>query len=487
MPQPRFRSVAAIVPLAVLIVPLAVLATLPASLPPALADEPLPPRASYETTTPDGSFAVSSSVENGLTAIASPIGAPDGAPYVPMWFIPGFHRNVVVAANGASALVLPDGGNLIVSDEPGRPLLTFHRPSKASSTIRLGDIMRPADLERTASHYLWTRGVRAKGREFVIALPRGGEARIDAATGAIVSSPVGPKPQTDERIAGIRVPGREDARCLTYDALRSNLTALGPREPLPDLPPPFAAGCVAGFVDERADRISVFEEGVVPRFDPAPSGVLTTMDPIWGLVPIGGTVPEGTRTVGLNVSTSLSMGSQESIEREAWTAPRIYDTGEGQFRTVSLSGLDADATRAALGGLSDRWAGAEVDFDNVRERTDLTVLPDGTHHLGAVPAGPGDYAMLFEKRDARMRGLQYSWATDDVSCFDVQLEGDGSTARGRLAAPDENGWSVRDDLTFRFGPLSPLRPLPPLMAAERMEQAGLADMRERCLAVLDAS
>ena len=466
-----------------------------AASPPAASDEPQRPAADYERTTPNGAFRVSSKTGNALTAITGAPDAPAGSPYVPMWFIPGYHRNVVVAQNGASALVLPDGGSLLASDDPRQIVMTFHRPSQVRTSLRLGDVMDPAGLQRTASHVLWSKGVSAEGQEFVVTLPDGQTTRIDAATGGIVSSPVGASPQTDERIVGVRVPGQEAAPCLTYDVLRTNLTALGPREPLPALPAPFDRGCTTGFRDERIDRISVFENGAVPAVEVASEGVLATMDPIWGLVPIGGSAPAGTRSIEVGISTSLSVGSAEFLKKDAWDAPHLYESGGGQFRTVSVSGLDAAETRSALESISDRWAGDARDFKLARERNDLARLADGRHHLSEVPAKPGGYSMLVEKKGRRLRGLQYAWGTDEPpSCFDVELQGDGRRAKGRLGfiegddPPDRKGsWTSRKGLTFNYGRFDTLRPLPPVMAEERVTGAGLEERRDACLAQLDRS
>ena len=455
---------------------------------PAAADEaPLRP-APYERTTPNGAFTVSATVEPPLTAIARAANAPEGSPFAPMWFIQGFHSDVVVAENGASALVLPRGTNLIDFDDPARTVMTFHRPGGASSEIRLGAVLDPATLIPTASHFLWTTGVRADGDAFVIDLPNGATTRIDASTGAVTESPVGASPQTDPRIVGTASLG--EGECLTYGAFRGGLTSLGPREPLPDLPAPFTNGCTIGYEDQRLDVIQVFEEGVTPAPASGDSGFLAAQDPLYGLLPVGGEVPEGTRSVRVNLSRGMGVGTAEFILNEAWNAPHLYDSGGGQYRTVFLDGLSPEETRAALETLTDRWADGPRRIDAAQERNDLAALPDGRHHLAEARDGPNRMNLWFEKTGNRVRGADYIWASDYLGCFDLELGAEGLPALGTVAARDEGsddgGFAVRTDISYDYRALATLRPLPAQTAAEHMAEGGIEAAAAACLAALDA-
>ena len=466
----------------------AALAAILVAASPASADEALPVPAPYERTTPDGAFTIRGTVKPPITAIAPARDAPEGAPYVPMWFIQGFHSDVVVAANGASALVLPAGTNLIDFDDPTRTVMTFHRPGGASSEIPLGAVLDPATLVPTTSHFLWTTGVRAEGNAFVIDLPNGETTRIDAATGAVTDAPVGPSPQTDPRIVGVS--SLPEGECLTYDAFRTGLTSLGPREPLPDLPTPFAEGCAVGYRDGRLDVIEVFKEGVRPT-PPTVGGFLASQDPLYGLLPVGGEVPEGTRRVSITFARGMGVGSEEFILNEAWDAPHLYDTGEGQYRTVGLAGLSPEETRAALDTLTDRWADGPREIGAAQERNDLAALPDGRHHLAETRDGPNRMNLWFEKTGSRIRGADYIWASDYLGCFDLDLGGEGLPAFGSAASRDEGsdegtGFVVRREIEYDYRRLATLRPLPQQTATEHLEQGAIDASAEACLAVLDA-
>ena len=457
----------------------------------ALADEPPLPPASYERTTSDGAFTVKSTVDPALTSISSALGAPEGAPYVQMWFIPGFNSDVVVATNGASALVLPVGTNLIEFEDPARTVVTFHRPGGASTEIPLGAVLDPATLIPTTSHFLWTTGVRAEDGAFVISLPNGATARIDAATGAVMNSPVGARPQTDPRIVG--VVSLNDGECLTYGTFRESLTALGPREPLPDLPAPFADGCTVGFEDQRLDIIQVFEEGVTPAPPSGNGGFLAAQDPLYGLLPVGGEVPEGTQSVRVNVSRGMGVGSMEFILNEAWDAPHIYESGSGQYRTIGLDGLSPEETRAALETLTDRWADGPRRIDAAQERNDLSALLDGRHHIAEARDGPNRMHLRFEKTGNHLRGADYIWSSDYLGCFDLELGPDGLTGKGDAAFRDEtdpaadgSGFVVKRGVEFDYGKLSTLRPLPQPTVEEHLTVGRIEDAGTACLASLDA-
>lgn len=202
----------------------------------------------------------------------------------------------------------------------------------------------------------------------------------------------------------------------------------------------------------------------------------------------------------MNVEISQSVGgSGDTILNEMRDAPYWYDSGTIQWRTLGLTGLDEAQARAAMETLEGRWSDGGGAFAFARERTDLGALPDGRHHLAAVPGGAGYYAMLFDKLGDRIRGVDYFWQSDYFGCFDVVLDADGTNGRGDTASVVEGeapgpivsshdaAWTVSRDLAFAldFDGAGKMRPLPPLMARERLAY-GLEAQRDACLAALDA-
>lgn len=467
---------------------------------PALADEPLPPPAAYVQATPDGLFRVSSTLEPALTTI-DPVPGVAGA----AWSIDGFHRNVLVAEDGNSALVLPEGGNLLGSADPSLLLMTFHRPGGEAVAIALGEVMDPATLVPTASHYLWMTSAEAQGGAFVVALADGSEVRIDAGTGAVATSPGAATPGATEAVAAAEgsLPGGTGAGgCLTWEGFRASLTALGPAEPLPALPAPYAGGCVTATEDAQVDRLYVVPEGTPALVGEGPA--------LYGIVPSSGGLvdvysPEAYGLVEVTLARVAGTQTADFILNQAWDEPYLYPviddipgTRVGIWRTVEIDGLYEADLRAALDALRGRWSEGPREWEAARERTDLGALPDGRHHLGAVPGGAGDYVVLLDKAGDRIRGADYLWAADYFGCFDAVLAPDGhhatgdagEVAEGEAPGPivtiGDTAWVVTRAIDMDFDPVGTLRPLPPGTSAEHIAAFDLEGGRDACLAALDA-
>ena len=451
----------------------------------ARADEPLPAPADYARTTPNGAFRVTATVETALTSIESIGDRP-----VPMWFIDGWQRNVLVADDGRSALVLPEGMPLIGFDAPDSPLLSFHRPSGASVTHYLGEVMDPATLVPTASNWLWAQSARAEPGVFVIVLVDGSEVRIDADDGSILSSPVGQKRTTDARIVGAPT----DGPCVTWADFRAGATSLGPRYPIPELPEPFAQGCVTGYADNQVDVLTVFEAGVVPQApDAEPEGFFASQDPLYGIVPLpagDGTV--GGRTVEVAFSTSMGVGTQDFFLTESWEAPHVYDSGGVTFRGIGIYGLPTEQAVAALLATRDAYVDGARDIASMRLANRLALLPDGRHHLAAVQRMPGAWSMMFDKTGDVIAGAGYHANTDSFGCFVVSLAGDGTTGTGDSGYPDAAAmddadaprYAVSRGESFDFDAGGPLRPLPEDERRVRETEWGLVETTEACLAAI---
>lgn len=120
----------------------------------ALADTPLPPPADYVAETPGAT--IYGNAARGTTTIAQ-----HAVPGEPRWTIPVWARAFLVAPMGDSILVLNDGLNLLSSNDPATIVATvwyLDGDRVERRPFALGELMDPASLPRTASHWLWLEG-----------------------------------------------------------------------------------------------------------------------------------------------------------------------------------------------------------------------------------------------------------------------------------------------------------------------------------------
>ena len=117
----------------------------------ALADEPLRPPADFVHGGPAAT--VRGDAARNRTTITQ-----HGVPHSPSWSIPVWARWYSLSPMGDAILVLSDSGNLIGSRDPDQLVMTVwylsgERPQARPFT--LSEVMDPADMPRTVSHYAW--------------------------------------------------------------------------------------------------------------------------------------------------------------------------------------------------------------------------------------------------------------------------------------------------------------------------------------------
>ncbi|WP_371226766.1 hypothetical protein [Roseovarius sp. 2305UL8-3] len=115
------------------------------------ADTPLSPPADFVHETPDAT--VRGSVERNRTTITQ-----HGVPHSPTWAIPVWARFYSLSPTADAILVLAPGGNLLDSRDPDQIVMTvwyLEGDKPQSRPFRLAEVMNPADMPRTVSHYAW--------------------------------------------------------------------------------------------------------------------------------------------------------------------------------------------------------------------------------------------------------------------------------------------------------------------------------------------
>ncbi|HMN21329.1 MAG TPA: hypothetical protein PKA16_08040 [Ottowia sp.] len=138
-----------------------------ASLAPA--DAPQPPPALHTVCTADRAVCAESDPVAGRTTARDADGRT-------LWTLPGWHRTLFLAGDGRSAVVAPDGANLVPLDATlARPVLRFFHEGRLLRSVTLGALYEELDaLPRSASHRVWAQaiGFDAAGR-FVVTLVDG--------------------------------------------------------------------------------------------------------------------------------------------------------------------------------------------------------------------------------------------------------------------------------------------------------------------------
>ena len=81
-----------------------------------------------------------------------------------IWSIPVWARFYQLSPDARSILVLNPGGNLIGSRAPHQTVMTVWYPENGRVTAKhfsLSEVMDPADMPQTVSHYSWLEGYEA--------------------------------------------------------------------------------------------------------------------------------------------------------------------------------------------------------------------------------------------------------------------------------------------------------------------------------------
>lgn len=117
----------------------------------ALADEPLTPPEDFIHDT--DAATVRGDVARNRTTITQ-----HGVPGSPNWSIPVWARFYSLSPLADSVLVLNPGGNLIGTRDPHQVVMTvwyLEGDTVRQQPFALLEVMDPADMPQTASHYLW--------------------------------------------------------------------------------------------------------------------------------------------------------------------------------------------------------------------------------------------------------------------------------------------------------------------------------------------
>lgn len=129
------------------------LALLAALSTPALADRPLPPPQNWQQTLAFGT-AIDADVAQNQVTIRPTSGAP--------WTLPFYARAWAIhpSPDGRYVLVSNNGANLLGWDgDPDMTVLRLYEaPGVEVGVVPLRALMRPRDMQRTVSHYLWIHG-----------------------------------------------------------------------------------------------------------------------------------------------------------------------------------------------------------------------------------------------------------------------------------------------------------------------------------------
>ncbi len=118
------------------------------------ADTPLAPPADYTRTTDAGTM--TGTVATGEIKVTRQTG-----PFPRTWTIPVWANWVMLSPNGTAALVLHPGGNLISSRDSAQIVATAWYQDGAEvgqRAVPLGEVMDPANMPQSASHFPWLCG-----------------------------------------------------------------------------------------------------------------------------------------------------------------------------------------------------------------------------------------------------------------------------------------------------------------------------------------
>ncbi len=117
---------------------------------PGLADTPLTSPADYVH---ESAAAVRGNVERNRTTITQ-----HGAPHSPTWAIPVWARFYSLSPMADTILVLTPSGNLLGSRDPDQIVMTvwyLEGDTPQMRDFKLSEVVAPADMPRTVSHYAW--------------------------------------------------------------------------------------------------------------------------------------------------------------------------------------------------------------------------------------------------------------------------------------------------------------------------------------------
>lgn len=87
-----------------------------------------------------------------------------------LWFVPGWHEEVLVPNNGTDLIVVYGGLNLIPKNySTDLELITVWRSGKIFRSFRVRDIINDTSkLTETASHYFWGNIITLRGEKNII-------------------------------------------------------------------------------------------------------------------------------------------------------------------------------------------------------------------------------------------------------------------------------------------------------------------------------
>ena len=260
-----------------------------------------------------------------------------------------------------------------------------------------------------------------------------------------------------DALAGEAAAAFAAGECPTYGMLRRSKTAHSAPYPLPDLPGPFAEGCVYGLDNGSVQVMFVLPKGesLQPVDAPFEDPRLAMAPPLYGHVPI-----LASETALRDANARLAAGGalvvqrlvepgdemRQAILEQGWDAPVLSDRGNGtqefMLRGTALiveARVAPEGPEATMKALLPLFAGNAREWRNSLRPGLVFDLPQGATRAATTPADP---LSLYTPMGTMHAAFERSG--DEVEAFWYHPNGFAQCAQGTLnGTVIEGPWAER--------------------------------------------